>query len=112
MLEYHDKDWSQTIDYEHIPFWCRKCHEHGHHFRDCPLNMVQKEGNPESGKDKDDFVQLAGKKRQGGRKQPDQVSKDPSTSNKFSILQNQPENPINPANPIAPPPGNAPQSLS
>jgi hypothetical protein len=49
---------------------------------------------------------------QGGRKQPAQVSKDPSTSNKFSILQNQPENPINPANPLAPPPSIAPQSIS
>jgi hypothetical protein len=111
-LEYHDEDWSQTIDYEHIPFRCRKCHEHGHLFRECPLNTVQKEGNPESGKDKDGFVQPAGKRHQGGRKQPAQVSKDPSTSNKFAILQNQPENPINLANPNAPPPGIAPQSIS
>lgn len=27
----------QTLDYEFIPFRCRKCHEHGHHYRDCPL---------------------------------------------------------------------------
>jgi hypothetical protein len=111
-LEYHDEDWSQTINYEHIPFWCRKCHEHGHLFRECPLNMVQKEGNLERGKDKDDFVQPAGKRRQGGRKQPTQVSKDPSTSNKFAILQNQPEKPLNHANPNAPPPGIAPQSIN
>jgi hypothetical protein len=39
-LEYQDDDWSQTIDYEHIPFRCRKCHEHGHLFRDCPLNAT------------------------------------------------------------------------
>jgi hypothetical protein len=37
-LEYQDEDWSQTIDYEHIPFRCRKFHEHGHLFRDSPLN--------------------------------------------------------------------------
>jgi hypothetical protein len=43
-LEYHDEEWSQTIDYEHIPFRCRKCHEHGHLFRECPLNAVHKEG--------------------------------------------------------------------
>jgi hypothetical protein len=75
-------------------------------------NTVPKEGNPESGKDKDGFVQPAGKRRQGGRKQPSQVSKDPSTSNKFSMLQNQTENPINPTNPMAPPPSNASQYIS
>jgi hypothetical protein len=37
-LEYQDKEWAQTIDYEHIPLRCRKFHEHGHLFRDCPLN--------------------------------------------------------------------------
>jgi hypothetical protein len=39
MMEYQDEDWSQTLDYEHIPFRCRKCHEHDHLFRDCPLNQ-------------------------------------------------------------------------
>jgi len=112
MLEYHDEDWSQTIDYEHIPFRCRKCHEHGHLFRECPLNMPTKEGNPEASKDKDDFIQPAGKRRQGGRKPTAQVSKDPSTSNKFSILQNHTEDTINQENPIEPTPGIAPQSTS
>jgi hypothetical protein len=36
-LEYQDEDWQQTLDYEHIPFRCRRCHEHGHLYRDCPL---------------------------------------------------------------------------
>ena len=84
-LEYHDEDWSQTIDYEHI----RKCHEHGHLFRKCPLNNIQKEGNIEGGKDKDGFVQPAGKRRQGAKRQLAQVSKDPSPSNKFTVLQDQ-----------------------
>jgi hypothetical protein len=75
-------------------------------------NTVPKEGNPESGKDKDGFVQPAGKRHQGGRKQPSQVRKDPSTSNKFAMLQNQIENPINPTNPMAPPPSNASQYIS
>jgi hypothetical protein len=94
-LEYHDEEWSQTIDYEHIPFRCRKCHEHGHLFRECPLNAVHKEGAPDTGKDKEGFAQQAGRWRQGTRKQPSQVSKDPSTSNKFALLQDQPENPQN-----------------
>jgi len=37
-LEYHDEIWQQPIDYEHIPFRCRRCHEYGNLFRQCPLN--------------------------------------------------------------------------
>jgi hypothetical protein len=95
-LEYHDEDWSQTIDYEHIPFRCRKCHEHGHLFRDCPLNAIPKDATSTGGKDQDGFIQPAGRKRQGGRKQIPQVNKDPSTSNKFEILQDKPECPTPP----------------
>lgn len=29
-LNFRDDIWSQSIDYEHIPFRYRKCHEHGH----------------------------------------------------------------------------------
>jgi hypothetical protein len=111
-LEYHDEDWSQTIDYEHIPFRCRKCHEHGHLFRECPLNLINKDGNPDSGKDKEGFVQPAARRRQGGRRQTAQVSKDPPTSNKFAILTDQSETPTNPTNLHAPPPQNEPQAMS
>jgi hypothetical protein len=44
ILEYHEEDWTQTIDYEHIPFRCRKCHEHGHLFRECPSMLLTKKG--------------------------------------------------------------------
>jgi len=37
-LEYRDEDYFQAIDYEKISFHCRKCHEHGHLIRECPLN--------------------------------------------------------------------------
>ena len=83
----------QTIDYEHIPFRCRKCHEHRHLFRECPLNAAHKEGNLEADKDKDGFVQASGKRRQGGIKQVTHVSKDLSTNNKYEVLQDQPKNP-------------------
>ena len=39
-LSWQDEEWIQTIDYEHIPFHCRKCHEHGHLFHACPLNSL------------------------------------------------------------------------
>jgi len=68
ILEYHDEDWVQTIDYEHIPFKCQKCHEHGHLFRDCPLSVAPKEGNIETAKNMDGFIPASGNKRQAGRK--------------------------------------------
>ena len=37
-LFHDDIEWIQMIDYEHVPFRCRKCHDLGHLFRDCPLN--------------------------------------------------------------------------
>lgn len=37
-LFHDDFEWVQSIDCEHVPFHCRKCHEHEHIFRDCPLN--------------------------------------------------------------------------
>jgi len=86
----------QTIDYEHILFRCRKCHEHGHLFRDCPLNAANKEGSSDAGKDKDGFAQVPGKRKQGKRRQTTQTSKDSSTNNKYAILQDQPENPSAP----------------
>jgi hypothetical protein len=35
-ISFQDKQWVQTIYCEHISFRCRKCHEHGHLFRDFP----------------------------------------------------------------------------
>jgi hypothetical protein len=37
-LVHEDTEWIQTLDYEHVPFRCHKCHEHGHLFRDFPQN--------------------------------------------------------------------------
>ena len=28
MLEYQEEDWEQTLEYEHIPFYYKKCHKH------------------------------------------------------------------------------------
>lgn len=39
-LEYRDKVFFQVIDYEKIPFRCRKCHEHGHLIWECPLHRL------------------------------------------------------------------------
>ena len=66
-IEYEDEDWNQTIDYEHIPFRCRKCHEHGHLFCDFLLNAQ----NPRQGdeKKKDGYKTITGRKNNQERNQ-------------------------------------------
>ena len=38
ILEVFDEEWVRIVDYDHIPFRCHKCHEHGHIFRDYTIN--------------------------------------------------------------------------
>eukprot|EP00253_Pinus_taeda_P008870 PITA_08870 len=40
ILEVFDEEWVRTVDYEHIPFKCRRCHEHGHLFIDYPPSKL------------------------------------------------------------------------
>jgi len=56
-LDYRDEEYFQALDYEHIPFRCRKCHEHGHLIRDCPLNQKEaEEDKSQNNKAKNDFI--------------------------------------------------------
>jgi hypothetical protein len=83
-IEYQDEDWNQTIDYEHIPFRCKKCHEHGHLFRDCPLNaQIPRAGE---GKQKDGFTTDTGKKKQPPRKHNQEGNQNIPINNSFDIL--------------------------
>jgi len=92
-LEHQDNDWIQTIDYEHIPFRCRKCHEHGHLFGDCSLNVPPKVEKMVAEKNKDGFTQVQGKQRQYPYKKiVNTQAKAPSTSNSFVILNQTLEN--------------------
>lgn len=45
-LAHRDEEWIQLLDYEHVPFRCRKCHALGHLFRDFPQNA--KANTPDS----------------------------------------------------------------
>jgi hypothetical protein len=65
VLEYQDEDWIQTIDYEHIPFRCRKCHEHGHLFRECPLNALRKMDPQKMAKTRTTKIKMALYSQQG-----------------------------------------------
>jgi len=55
-LEYRDEEWLQTIDCEHFPCRCRKCHEHGYIFQDCPLNLPQRSAEEDRNKQKEGFT--------------------------------------------------------
>lgn len=55
------------VDYEHIPFRCRRCHEHGNLLRDFPLNKEDNKEKPNTMKDIESFQKLASRGR-GGKK--------------------------------------------
>ena len=65
-LEYQDEDWKQTLDYKHIPFHCRKGHEHGHLFRDCPLNIQATKAS--EAKHKEGFTTVTRRKKNPPKK--------------------------------------------
>jgi hypothetical protein len=88
-LEYQDEEWAQTIDYEHIPFRCRKCHEHGHLFRDFPLNAPPKPAEEE--KPKDGFTQVQNHRRKTQKKPATNNGRKNPNTNSFEALINLPE---------------------
>ena len=81
-----DEEYIQTIDYEHIPFYCRKYHIHGNLFRDFPLNNVPKIPLSEDEKDKDNFFLVQNRKRTTHKKGGGNVGKCFTTENKFEYL--------------------------
>ena len=88
ILEVYDEEWVQTVDYEHIPFRCHKCHEHGHLSRDYPLNKREENLNTNKGKHQTSFTKEGGKGKGGGRKmQKNPIVNDKTKSyNSFEIL--------------------------
>ena len=40
----------QKVDYEHLPFKCRSCQEHGHFQRNCPKNQTPEKEEDEGWK--------------------------------------------------------------
>jgi len=71
IMEVFDKEWVQTVDYEHIPFRCRRCHEHGHLLRDRPLSKENNKEKLNTTKDTENFQKVAsrGRGRRKGSKQ-------------------------------------------
>jgi len=88
ILEVYDEERVQAVDYEHIPFRCHKCHEHGHLSRDCPLNRREENLNTNKGNDQTGFTKVGGKGKGGGRKTQKNTSVNEKTKiyNNFEIL--------------------------
>lgn len=90
-LSHYDHEWIQPLDYEHVPFRCRKYHAHGHLFKDCPLNAKTSALDPSSTPTQDGFAKVPSckqvhKKPSTGKKPQLDSASIPSTSNSFEIL--------------------------
>lgn len=70
ILEVYDVECVHTIDYEHIPFICCNCHEHGHLFKEWPLNKREKKLKGNIGKDPEGYTKVVGKVKGEGKKEP------------------------------------------
>jgi hypothetical protein len=85
-IAYQDNEWTQTVDYEHIPFRCRKCHAHGHLYRDFLMNIKQPDAKQPEDTDVEGFTKIQGKRR-GARRQGTQTVKEGGPDkNKFQVL--------------------------
>jgi len=90
-LSHRDYEWIQPLDYEHVPFRCRKCHAIGHLFRDCPLNVKATAPVPTDSLTHDGFTKAptrkrAHKKPSTGKKPQQNNTSDPAVRNSFGIL--------------------------
>ena len=77
--------------YEHVSFKCRRCHAHGHLFRDCPLNASPQNKEADTQLEADGFTKVPPRRRHNKKsstasKKSSPSSNAPSTSNSFAIL--------------------------
>ena len=98
-LEYHDEIWNQTLDYEHIPFRCRRCHEYGHLLRECPITLAEKArdaenerryGTRKTEKDEESFQEVQRRRRRGnnqGQRGTQKENQKTESPNQYQVLQ-------------------------
>jgi hypothetical protein len=82
-LEFRDEEWIQNIDYEQIPFRCRRCHEHDHLIRECPLNKKQEATNPKTQQDEEGFIKPNPRNRANKKQNKTPAGNNPETRNKM-----------------------------
>lgn len=88
ILEVFNEKLVQIVDYEHIPFRCRKFHEHGHLFRDCPLSKIENKSKVNMMKDTESFHKVV-QKGKGGKRGPKlhQTEGKHASQNRFQVLE-------------------------
>jgi len=121
-LFHDDFEWVQTIDYEHVPFRCRKCHEHGQLFSDFPPNLQSKAPVTKTSKDAEGFTKVSSRRKHAKKSPvtPNNLKK-LETRNSFEILTSQntmedhlviPPSNTSPSSSPPPPKSSAPLSAS
>ena len=92
ILEVFYEESVQTVYYEHIPFRCRKCHEHGHLFRDCPLNKEINKSRSNTMKESDGFQKVVHRSK-GSKRGPENQQREGQQfrQNNFQVLQEEEE---------------------
>ena len=75
------------IDYEQIPFRCRRCHEHGHFFRDNPQNKKPRGKKDQENQDAEGFTRVPNKKILAKKAMGSEIHKKVQTRNSFDSLQ-------------------------
>jgi len=102
-VECNDEIWQQPIDYEHIPFRCRRCHEYGHLVRECPQNRqeeatknpMEEQGKGEGPTDEErEFKEKQRREKsstEGVKAQPKEMKSPIASQNKFQVLQEEEE---------------------
>jgi hypothetical protein len=92
-LTFQDIEWIQTLDYEFIPFHCRRCHEHGHLYRDFPLLNPPKPSKSKPKKDEEGFTKISSRHHSNRKPIPQGPfgpSKNPDLKNSFDSLNSLP----------------------
>lgn len=75
------------MDYEHVPFICCKCHEHGHLCIDRPLNKLERNKKTATRKDPEGFTKVGGKGK-GGKWNQKKINEDQQLNhNSFKMLE-------------------------
>lgn len=90
-LNFKDEIWTQTVDYEHIPFRCRKCHEHVISQRLPTKSTPPPKDNQASRKDEQGFIKVGNRSRQGKRNNTGRETPKIAQQNKYDILSTIPE---------------------
>lgn len=93
---HEDSEWIQVIYYEHVPFRCRKCHDIGNLYRDCPQNKKPLSQDSSDNQNIDGFTRVTnrrrGKKKATGNPKANPGNKTmPTTNNNFEVLSNNDE---------------------